>query len=173
MVTIRKATVNDAAVIAEIGKQSFFESHGHSAPAADTNAYAARKFTPDAVRDELAHPEYIYHLVFFNGEAAGYSKIILNAPNENIPVAHITCLDRLYLLKAFYGLKLGLRLFEFNMDISKRSGQKGMWLYTWIENARAISFYEKAGFRIVGKADFKLSETHSNPNHVMFLEYEY
>lgn len=171
MVSIRRATVDDAAVIAEIGKQSFFESHGHSAAAADVDAYAARKFTVDAVQAELAPREHIYHLVFYNDVPAGYSKIVLNAPNENIPAANITCLDRLYLLKAFYGVKLGLALFEHNLDISKQSGQAGMWLYTWIENARAIAFYEKAGFKIVGKADFKLSETHSNPNHVMYLEY--
>ena len=46
-----------------------------------------------------------------------------------------------------------------------------MWLFVWKENHRAINFYNKAGFKIFGSHDFKLSETHANPNHVMFLKY--
>jgi ribosomal protein S18 acetylase RimI-like enzyme len=171
MVTIRKATTGDAATIAEIGKRSFIESHGISASATDIDAYVSKRYTPEAVREELKDPGNIYHLIFFKKQAAGYSKIILNVPNENIPHQNVTCLDRLYLLSDFYDLKLGLQLFEYNMDISKRAGQKGMWLYTWIENTRAVRFYQKQGFKIVGEKGFKLTETHSNPNHVMYLKY--
>jgi ribosomal protein S18 acetylase RimI-like enzyme len=171
MMTIQKATAEDAATIVEIGKQSFIESHGHSASAADIDSYVSRKYSLDAVKGELEDLKNIFHLIFFNGQAAGYSKIILNVPNENISAQNIACMDRLYLLKGFYGQKLGLHLFELNLEISKQSGQAGMWLYTWVENTRAIVFYTKAGFEIVGKRNFPISETHSNPNHVMYLEY--
>ena len=171
MITIQKATITDAATIAEIGKKSFIESHGHSASATDIDSYVSKKYTLDAIREEIENPENIYHLIFYKGQAAGYSKIILNAANENIPAANVTTLDRLYLLKDFYDLKLGSALLEFNINISKEFHQAGMWLYTWTENKRAIDFYHKTGFNIIGKANFKISETHANPNHVMYLEY--
>ena len=75
------------------------------------------------------------------------------------------------MLKEFYGLQLGLELFEFNLNLSKQQDQEGMWLFVWKENQRALSFYKKNKFRIIGSHDFKLSETHANPNHLMFLEY--
>lgn len=79
-------------------------------------------------------------------------------------------MDRLYLLQEFYDLKLGLKLLEFNIAISKKANQLGMWLYTWAENKRAVSFCLKTGFDIIGKADFKISATHSNPNYLMYLK---
>ena len=57
------------------------------------------------------------------------------------------------------------------MALSKKKQQKGIWLAVWVENKRAIKFYQKAGFKIVGKYDFQISKTHSNPNHIMYLKY--
>ncbi len=171
MIIIRKATTSDAPIIADIGKRSFIESHGHSASAADIDSYVSRKYTLHAVQQELEDPANNYHLISFNGQPAGYSKIILDAANENLPDRHITCLDRLYLLRDFYDLMLGAKLLQFNIDLSKQAGQTGMWLYTWTENKRAITFYHKAGFRIIGAANFSISPTHANPNHVMYLDY--
>ena len=67
-------------------------------------------------------------------------------------------MERLYLLKEFYGLHLGTKLMNFNSEL-------------WTENFRAIKFYEKAGFKIVGQANFTVSKTHSNPNYIMYLEF--
>ena len=79
---------------------------------------------------------------------------------------NITKLERIYLLKEFY---LGAELFEYNVRLAKENNQKGMWLFVWVENERAVNFYKKNGFVIIGSHDFKISETHSNPNHQMFL----
>jgi len=75
------------------------------------------------------------------------------------------------LLQEHYGKNLGADLFNFNILLSKKNKQKGMWLAVWTENQRAINFYTKNGFTIVGSYDFKISENHSNPNHIMYLEY--
>jgi ribosomal protein S18 acetylase RimI-like enzyme len=171
MVSIKKATIDDAAAIAEIGRISFLESHGLSASAADIDSYISRKYTLNAVKEDLENPNNIFHIIYYKEHAAGYSKIILNTPHKDIPVQNITVLDRLYLLKEFYDRKLGLQLFDFNLNISKQANQTGIWLYTWIENKRAVSFYQRAGFKIVGAANFPISATHSNPNHLMYLEY--
>jgi ribosomal protein S18 acetylase RimI-like enzyme len=51
--------------------------------------------------------------------------------------------------------------------------EAGVWLYVWKENHRAVAFYQKMGFEIVGEGLFKISETHYNPNHVMYLDTSY
>ena len=66
---------------------------------------------------------------------------------------------------------LNKELFKFNMEFAKQNNQKGIWLAVWIENKRAINFYLKMGFKKVGKFDFKISETHSNPNHILYLKF--
>lgn len=171
MITIVKATTDNAALLADIGGISFIESHGHSAGAADINTYVKEKYTPAALSKEINDPKNIYHIIYHDGQPAGYSKIIFNTPHSNILQENITKLERIYLLKEFYQLKLGYQLLQFNIDLSKKNNQAGMWLYVWKENHRAVNFYTKTGFTIIGSYDFKLTETHSNPNHQMLLLY--
>lgn len=171
MATIIKATQADFKLLAVIGKQTFIESHGHSAPKTDIDAYVAANYNHSYFQHELNDPENIYHIIYHDEEAAGYSKIIMNCPHPAIPSQHVTKLERIYLLKDFYALKLGAELFQFNMELSKNNKKAGMWLHVWKENPRAVSFYTRQGFTIIGSYDFKISETHSNPNHHMFLEY--
>jgi ribosomal protein S18 acetylase RimI-like enzyme len=54
--------------------------------------------------------------------------------------------------------------------IASANNQKGMWLFVWQKNERAIKFYKKNGFEIIGNFNYKISETHSNPNYQMFLK---
>jgi ribosomal protein S18 acetylase RimI-like enzyme len=171
MIKIIKAEPEHAQLIAEIGKQAFIESHGESASKVDIDTFISKTFTKEILLKQLNNSKNNYHLIYYNNSVAGYSKLILNTPNSNIKHKNVAKLERFYLLKAFYGQKLGLSLFEFNVELSERNQQKGIWLAVWIENKRAINFYTKAGFKIAGKYDFQISSTHSNPNHIMYLKY--
>ena len=171
MIKIIKAEVEHAALIAEIGEKTFWESHGISASKVDINAFVSKTYTKEALVKELENKNNTYHLIYYNSKLAGFSKIVLNAPNNNIKPKNVTKLDRFYLLKAFYGQKLGLKLFDFNVALSKKNKQEGIWLAVWVENQRAINFYQKAGFKIVGEYNFQISPTHSNPNHIMYLSF--
>ena len=131
MVTIEKATTDNSALLADIGRITFIESHGHSAPAADIDAYVAAKYTSTILQQELSDPGNIYHILYHGQQAAGYSKIILNSPHPDIPEPNITKLERIYLLKEFYQLKLGYQLLRFNIELSKKNNQAGIWLYVW------------------------------------------
>jgi len=171
MTTITKANENDYKLLAAIGTASFIESHWSSAPSENLNRYINEKYDDNVIKDELLDQKNIYHIIYRDMQPAGYSKIMLNERNSNIPIQNASKMDRLYLLEKFYNLKLGIDLFKFNMELSKRNNQGGMWLFVWKENHRAIGFYKKIGFTIVGSYDFKIDETHSNPNHQMFLKY--
>ena len=171
MISIVKVSEDDFQMLSEIGKLSFVESHSHSAAPDVIDNYSKQKFSEDAIRFELKDPANIFHFIFYNNKPAGYSKIIFNSQLPEIKEKNVTKLERLYLLKEFYGLRLGQKLLQFNLDISKENEQSAMWLYTWKENHRAIKFYLNNGFKIIGSYDFKLSESHFNPNHLMFLKY--
>jgi len=171
MTSIVKAAIKDAELLSKIGTQSFIESHGISASKKDIENYLESKFTKEAFDAELTDSNNIFHILYYNKKPVGYSKIIYNVIQHNIPFENVTKLERLYVLEVFHHLRLGLELFLFNIELSKKNNQKGMWLYTWIENHKAIQFYKKVGFKIVGSYDFKISETHSNPNHQMLLTF--
>lgn len=169
MSSIIRADNNDVELLAGIGRQTFIESHGHCASVADIQEYVNEKYSSHTFREELANSNNIYHKVFYNGQLAGYSKIMLNSSTANINSPAVTKLERLYLLKQFYGLQLASALLDYNIKLARQYDQQGMWLYVWKDNHRAIHFYLKNGFKIIGSHDFKISETHSNPNHQMLL----
>lgn len=171
MIKIIKAQVQHAALIAKIGKKTFWESHGISASKADITDFVSKKYTKQKLVKELENQNNSYYLIYYNTKLAGFSKIELNTSNTNIEPKNVTKLDRFYILKEFYGQKIGLKLFDFNVEFSNNNQQKGIWLAVWVENKRAIKFYQKVGFKIVGKYDFQISSTHSNPNHIMYLKY--
>jgi hypothetical protein len=66
MIGIKKATKEDSKLVSEIGRQSFLESHNHSASAADIDSYISKTYTSEAVREELRNPENIFHLIYYN-----------------------------------------------------------------------------------------------------------
>jgi diamine N-acetyltransferase len=171
MVSIVKANTEHSQLLSEIAKLSFIESHGNSAKTEDVNIYINEKYNYDVFKEELTDEKNIYYIIYKDEQPAGYSKIIFNSPYTGSEIKNITKLERIYLLKEFYDLKLGLELFEFNISLSKRNYQMGMWLFVWRENHRAVNFYKKCWFIIIGSHDFKISETHSNPNHQMFLRF--
>ncbi len=171
MTAIIKAAENDAALLTTLAAITFKESHGHSAPEEDIKNYIAEKYNAAVFIQALSDPKNNYHIIYHEDKPAGFSNIIFDCPYENNLQQHIAKLERIYILQEFYNLKLGLQLFQFNVELAKQNQQSGIWLYVWKENARAINFYTKAGFKIIGSYDFKLSATHSNPNHQLMLEF--
>lgn len=171
MTTIRKATPTDVELLSQLGRQTFIESHGHSAATEDVETYINTAYNIEACKQELEDANNIYHFIYHNNQPAGFSKIILNSPAPAVANQNITKLERIYILKQFYNMKLGLALLNFNIEFSKNQQQAGMWLYTWVENERAVNFYKKAGFTIIGSYDFRISATHTNPNHRMYLAF--
>ena len=166
---IIKATEKDVALVSTLATNTFLQSHGHSAPAADINNYIAAKYNEVVLKEELSDPQNIYHIIYCDEKPAGYSKIVYNQPYENSTLQNITKLERIYILQEFYNVQLGKALFQFNVALAKQNQQAGMWLYVWKENTRAFNFYTKAGFIIIGSYNFKISATHSNPNHQLLL----
>ncbi|HVG16929.1 MAG TPA: GNAT family N-acetyltransferase [Chitinophagaceae bacterium] len=172
MIHIRRATISDAWLIARLAKKSFIESHGHSASEKDIGFYVSTNLSLTAIRRDLNSQGNIYHLIYYKKQPAGFSKIILYQPHQGLAIKPVAKLERLYLLERFYGLGLGYRLFRFLVILCKQKTQQGMWLFVWKQNERAIKFYKQSGFTIAGTGDFKISETHSNPNYLMLLSWK-
>ena len=171
MISVMKATESDYNSIVSIGKISVAESHRGSSSAEVMNEYLEKTYNNDAIREELNDINNIYYIINYNDKPVGFSKIILNAKHPDIIAENVTKLDRIYLLKEYYDLKLGLELLNFNIELAKNNNQSGMWLYTWIGNTRALNFYQKAGFTIIGSHKFYVTKTHYDVSHQMFLNF--
>lgn len=171
IISLRQLKPADAPLLSKIGGISLIESHGHSAPMETMQDYVSRSFSEEACCNELSDDCNIFFLITYKDQPAGYSKIILNTSHPNVALQPATKLERLYLLREFYGLALGDHLLQRAIELATIAGDKGMWLNVWKKNDRAIHFYEKQGFQIMGESEFVLTSSHSNPNWVMWLTY--
>ncbi len=171
MTFIIRGTEVDSLILSKISRQTFLESHGRSAPQKDLDQFISEKYTEEKLKEELKDSANIYHLLYYKEELVGFSKIILNVPYKEGADKNMTKLDRIFLLKKVYDLKLGVALLTFNLQFMKQHHQTGVWLFAWTENERAITFYKRNGFKIVGNYDFKISENHTNPNYQMLLDF--
>lgn len=172
MIFINRAAFIDAKTIADIGSISVEEAHRESCAPEELNEYLEKHYNQNAIGEELDDEKNIYHIIRADGEPAGFSKIILNSTHTDIEQPNVTKLDRIYLLSKFFSLHLGHNLLQFNIELAKANGQSGIWLYTWTGNTRAINFYQKNGFVIIGSHHFQVTETRYNLNHHMLLRFD-
>lgn len=170
MITIEKATLKDAKDLAEVGKKAFVVPHKDVIPSEIMTEYLQNNFTEQTLVREISNKEFEYNLIFVNNVLAGFSKVIFNTKNINIAAENVTKMERLYLLEEFYGLGLGNKLFQHNLKLIKENNQKGIWLYVWIKNYRALDFYKKAGFKKIADYYFPISDKETRINDVLYLE---
>jgi ribosomal protein S18 acetylase RimI-like enzyme len=134
--------------------------------------FAAQTYAPTVLEKELSDPLNQYYLLYHNSKAVGYIKFLFDHPYPGSPVSNLTLLERLYILNQYFPLKLGGQLMAHLIEEARLHQQAGIWLNVWKENDRAFAFYKKHGFKIFGSYDFRISPTHTNPNHQMLLELE-
>ena len=171
MMSIRKASPQDAEVISSIGKTSFEQAHPQAAPPDILSTYLANKFDAKTIEQELSDDKNLFHVVSYNLSEVGFSKIQFDVENSFVSASRIAKLERLYLLQEVHGKRIGQLFYEYIEELAISEGQSGFWLTVWVNNFRAIRFYEKNGFTIVGETQFSLSEGYSNPNHVMLKHF--
>lgn len=169
-INISTIHVSEVEMLSELSKQTFWESHGHSADKKDIQLYVERYFNIETLLHTLNEPSIYYRKIIIDNQLAGYTKLILNSSHLLTNIKPIAKFERLYLLKDFYGLGLGKHLLAENMKLAKTHNQKALWLFVWTENYKALKFYQKSGFNSIGNYDFKISENHFNPNYVMLKE---
>ena len=168
MIKIHPITPLDLERLSVLSKSTFVSSHGKSASKKDIDIYIHYTYSVKLLRKELNDINNFFYFLHYQNEIVGYSKISINTEYPSIMEKPLAKLDRIYIDEKYLDKKLGQMLFNFNLEIVKQHNQRGIWLYTWIKNDRAIRFYEKNGMGIIDERDFKISKSHSNPNYIMY-----
>lgn len=155
---IRKATIEDAEMLAELSYKTFwdaFHEHPENAPE-DLADYMAKAFNVGQIGRELSDENSIFLVAEIAGEPAGYAKLIVDSTETGISATKPVELSRLYSKQEFLGKGVGAALMEECFAVAEKLNRDVMWLGVWEYNPRAQRFYEKYNFREVGKHVFQL-----------------
>ena len=154
--SVRRATLDDANLLSQLGARTFEETFAADNTAEDMEAYLASNFNLDEQTAQLSDPAAIFLIAEVDGAAAGYAKLQAGKSPESIEGAKPIELVRLYVSQTLLGSGVGAALMQACLDEAHRAGYATIWLGVWERNARAQAFYRKWDFRAVGKHMFRL-----------------
>ena len=159
-VSIRQATNDDAKLLTDLAYTTFWDAFAHHPKNApdDLNHYMRQAFNQEQIASELADGKNIFLIAEIDGEAAGYSKIIIDNIEPGITAERPVELSRLYSHQKHLGQGIGQQLMDACFERARAEDRDVMWLGVWEYNPRAQRFYEKNGFRFVGSHVFQLGE---------------
>ena len=162
--TIRKATADDAGRLAALAAVTFPLACPPSSSPEDIATHLANTLSEKHFQGYLADPDVTVLVIDVGGDLCGYS-LLVNRPAQDPDVASaLTLLPSVELSKCYvhpehHGLGAAAELMHASLESAAAAGGAGIWLGVNSQNARAIRFYEKSGFRKVGSKSFRLGTT--------------
>ena len=155
---IIKLNITDLENLQKISITTFKETFEEVNTEEDMQKYLNENLNEEKLKSELENLDSEFYFIENENKNLGYLKLNFgNAQTEKVEENYFE-IERIYVLKAFLGQKIGQILFDKAIEIGREKNLEYVWLGVWEENHRAIRFYEKNGFEIFGKHDFVLGE---------------
>ena len=115
-------------------------------------------FSVQKIEAGIEKPNNIFWIAFANRLPVGYAKLKLNSQSEFVESQAVCQLQKIYVLKDFLSMKIGLGLQDALLKKAKELNFDNVWLSVLDSNERAINFYKKAGFEEIGNHDFQIGK---------------
>ncbi len=170
-IKIRLAGSGDASLLTDLSYTTFWDAfHEHPMNAPDDLAeYMSTAFSLGQIMAELTESDSIFLIAELDNKSAGYAKLITGSIEDGVTADRPIELSRLYSQQQFLGKGVGQRLMDACFDHGIFNDHDVMWLGVWEYNPRAKRFYEKNGFRVVGRHTFQLG---SDPQTDLLMQKE-
>ena len=145
-IEIRKATISDLEIIQEISKQTFIETFAEVNTVENMEKYIRENSNATQLTSEINNRESLFYLAIIDTQLIGYLKLNFGNAQTEIHNPQSMEIQRIYVLKAFHGKKIGQVLLNEAIKIGQQSGVDSIWLGVWEKNHKAIEFYNKNNF---------------------------
>ena len=155
-VKIRKIKIFDLLQLQKIGISTFSETFAEHNTKEDLEKYLKESFAADKLIAELENPDAAFYFAEVDDTVIGYLKINFGDAQTELKDNKSVEIERIYVLQAYHGKKIGQLLFNKAIEIAKEHQAHYVWLGVWEENHRALQFYKKNGFVQFDTHIFKL-----------------
>ena len=176
--SFRVASPADADEVAALAARTFALACPPTTTAEAIAEHIRTVLSPARFRAHLADPAHRVVLAEVDGRPVGYTMVVA-APPADADVAGALRLrpevelSKVYVEQGSHGAGVARPLMAETLRVARelagergRDVEAGIWLGVNEHNARAIRFYERSGFRIVGTRSFRLSDS-VETDHVM------
>lgn len=144
--------------LVHLERQTYTETFGNTYRPEDLNAYLQEKKSPATLQQELEAEGTLYYFCYYEDTPAGFLKLNLHKQPDDeartlLPTP-VMELEKIYVLQAFQGFKLGKALIHHAYEVARERAIKTIWLGVWEFNTKARSFYEREGFERFSEHSF-------------------
>jgi ribosomal protein S18 acetylase RimI-like enzyme len=147
---LEKAGTAHLEVLTSISRTTFTDAFQTQNNPDDFRDYLESAFHPDKLRKELEDADSLFFLAYSQNDLVGYFKVNTGQAQTDIRDSRSLELERIYVLKAFQGRKIGWWMLERICELGMAMGKDYLWLGVWEKNQGAIALYEKFGYRKFG-----------------------
>lgn len=159
----RAASTADLTAVVELAALTFPYSAPAGSDPANINFHIANYLNADRFAEYIAQGTAHLLLAEKDGTLRGYSLLLVQQPQDpdvrKAVLANPTAeLSKCYVHPEEHGSGLAARLMAQTLAIAKAEGATTVWLGVSSVNERAKRFYQKQGFRSVGKKYFMFGD---------------
>lgn len=156
MPLLRTARASDASRLSEFAEAVFRDTFSEVNTAENMDAYCGDTFSPVLQAAELQDPDREAFLAETDGELVGFVQLRWNVGLDGVYATSSVQLHRLYVARPWHGAGVAQQLMDATFGAARTRDVRHIWLGVWEHNPRAIAFYAKFGFSMVGEVVFPL-----------------
>jgi GNAT superfamily N-acetyltransferase len=149
-VWIRVAGPEDAELVAEVSRRTFYDSFARYNTEENMRMYLDEQFPKARQMAEVGRPGRVFLLAYYGEEPAGYASLRLGEPPYGLQDEPAIEIVQLYSEQKMIGKGIGPALMQACIDTARLQDCDWIWLGVWEHNDRAKAFYAKWGFEKFG-----------------------
>ncbi len=164
----RNAVPQDVIKLSILYKQVYIQTYGTEGVSDEFANFITVQFAPERLAEIIQHDPELIIVAEHKGNLIGVAEIELQ---KKCPVDNIIApeLNKLYILEWFCGTGVGYGLLNHAEEVIRSRGFDQMWLWVLESNNRAVSFYKRQHYKVIGKASFQM-EVNRYENKVMLKQ---
>lgn len=154
----RKAESADLADLSALAQRTFRDAFAEFNTEKDMREHCAIHFGVSSFAEILADLRKSIVLAEQGQAPVAYAQLHLGESWSSVQAVKPAELHRFYVLEDWHGKGLAGEFLKHLAGVCRQSGADVLWLGVWEKNSRAIKFYEKNGFVVVGHKEFLLGQ---------------
>lgn len=151
---LRRATTADLDAYAELARRTFMETYRDAHDAGSLARHIAATLSDDRVRAELEDEGRTVLAVTVGREWVAYAVLATGTTPPEVRGSRPLEIARFYVASAWHGRGVAAPLMDAVLGEARRQGGDAAWLCVWEPNARALRFYLRQGFELIGRRTY-------------------
>jgi ribosomal protein S18 acetylase RimI-like enzyme len=157
-VLIRRAKEDDAQALSVLAEGTFRAAFAESNSAANMQLHCTANYGPALQAAEIREPNRETWVAEAGERLVAYVQLRLNATSKVILDERAVEIQRFYVDASHHGTGLAHNLMAHVLTRAEAAGSAELWLGVWERNPRALAFYRKWGFDVVGEHIFQVGD---------------